>query len=341
MLSGSPPAVMGPLRQPAQYDARMIRRVTVTTGARLHFGPLAVGAARGRSFGGVGLMIDAPGWEVMIERSERDEVFAEAEAGRIARIRDRFRRNSTAAVPPCRVTPTQRMPAHSGLGSGTQLALAIAKGLSLLVGEADRNVMELARRTERGQRSAIGTHGFAEGGFLVDAGRPDSSELGELACRAAMPSDWRFLLVTPPKRSGISGSAERRAFEALEPMPPATTDALCRIVVMDWLPAVQSGNFDAFCAALNEFGQRVGEYFRTVQGGVFSDEQMVRLAARLHQAGFRGVAQSSWGPTIAVCCEDENAATQLRAELESNPDCRECIVRVARPLNDAAHVNVE
>lgn len=36
-------------------------QVTVRTGARLHFGPLAIHNGPGRSFGGVGLMVDRPG----------------------------------------------------------------------------------------------------------------------------------------------------------------------------------------------------------------------------------------------------------------------------------------
>ena len=40
--------------------------VTVTTPSRLHFGMIRVGHRRGRQFGGVGAMVDAPGIELHI-----------------------------------------------------------------------------------------------------------------------------------------------------------------------------------------------------------------------------------------------------------------------------------
>jgi len=325
----------------ARYDARMTQRVRVTTGARLHFGPLAVGAQKGRTFGGVGLMIDTPGWQIDLERSEQDAVCAADQTERITGFRERFRRNSTTRVPSCRITVTRHMLSHAGLGSGTQLALAVARGLAALAGDVDIDAIQLAQRTERGQRSAIGTHGFAAGGFLVDAGRPVSGELGALACRLEMPADWRFLLASPQQSTGLSGSSEQRAFESLAPMPDETTAELCRIVVMDWLPAVQSADFPGFCAALDAFGGLVGEYFHPVQGGVFTDEAMASLAAELHAAGIHGIAQSSWGPTIAICCPHSNAAEELQSTLSADPKWSHCEFRVVRPLNEGAHVVVE
>ena len=318
----------------------MNRRVRVTTGARLHFGPLAVGGVQGRTFGGVGLMIETPGWQVTVERSEREEVTAGESTGRVTNICERFRRNSPVPASPCRVTVTQQMPAHTGLGSGTQLALAVARGLATLAGEDNLDAVELARRTERGCRSAIGTHGFTAGGFLVDAGHPVAGGFGELACRLPMPPEWRFLLASPKHRSGLSGTAERRAFETLEPMPAAMNAELCRVIVMDWLPAVTAADFEGFCAALDAFGGLVGEYFSPVQGDVFANQHMSLLAKELRAGGVRGIAQSSWGPTIAVSCADLDAAEELDAALSNDRKWDDCEFRIVRPLNEGAHVVV-
>jgi beta-ribofuranosylaminobenzene 5'-phosphate synthase len=339
MLPSSRPARR--LRRPAVYDPAMIRRVVVTTGARLHFGPLAVHAQEGRSFGGVGLMIDAPATEVAIERAERDEVHGEDARGRIAQILMRFRNASLLADPACRIEVVRSASPHTGLGSGTQLSLAVAKGLSLLAGEPDISPVELARRTGRGGRSAIGTHGFLHGGFLVDAGiAPAEPELGELAAREPCRAEWRFLLATPPAE-GLSGTAEQHAFGTLSPMARTMTAELCRIILTAWLPAVRCADFAAFCQALDEFGRIVGEYFAPVQGGVFAHPRMAALAHQLHASGMDGIAQSSWGPTIAICCADESAAARLHRDLSGEAAWSDCRFQIVRPLNTGARIAVE
>lgn len=314
----------------------------MSTGARLHFGPLAVRAAAGRTFGGVGLMVDSPGWEVVVERSERDDVRGEP-AQRIAELVARYRDASQLSVPPCRVRVERASPQHAGLGSGTQLALAIGRGLSLLAGEGTPPELDLAQRMRRGMRSAVGTHGFADGGFLVDAGHPPDQEdsVGELACRLPCPDAWQFVLATPLADKGLSGYAEQRAFDALAPMPAVMTAELCRIVVMDWLPAVRSGNFAEFSGALGAYGRIVGEYFRPVQGGVYANRRMAQLAEWLGQAGVHGVAQTSWGPTIAIGCESAADAESLTVEIAREFAADQCELRVVRPLNRGASVVVE
>jgi len=319
----------------------MIRRVVVTTGARLHFGPLAVHAQEGRSFGGVGLMIDAPETEVAIERAERDEIRGDDVQGRVAQILTRLRASSISAMPPCRINVVRSAPVHAGLGSGTQLSLAVVKGLSLLSGEQRFSAVELARCAGRGGRSAIGTHGFLDGGFLVDAGIASGDcALGELAAREPCPADWRFVLATP-SAEGLSGSAELQAFGTLAPMDRATTAELCRIIVTAWLPAVRGADFGAFCRSLDQFGQIVGKYFAPVQGGVFAHQRMATLAERLHASGIRGIAQSSWGPTIAVCCASESAAAQLHNALSRAAEWSDCRFQIVRPLNTGARVAID
>ena len=45
-------------------------RLTLRTPSRLHFGLLSWGSKSARQFGGVGLMIDAPGLEIIAQPSE-------------------------------------------------------------------------------------------------------------------------------------------------------------------------------------------------------------------------------------------------------------------------------
>mgnify|MGYP002622773470 CR=1 FL=1 len=313
----------------------MIERVTVTTGSRLHFGPLAVRPTTGREFGGIGLMVDAPRCRVTVSRSETDEVIASTESARVAGWLQRYRNATRQAAAGRRIELSESIPRHSGFGSGTQTALAVATGLALLDGEANVASDELARRLGRGRRSAVGIHGFEQGGFLVDAGKRERDAVGELTCRMGFPEGWRFVLITPGSGTSMTGQSEQTAFERLSPMQAARTDRLCGIVVREILPALRAADLEAFNLGVEAYGRIVGEYFAAAQGGVFADKRGERLAA----AGVRGVVQTSWGPTLCVCRQDVDSATTLSESLQGDREWRDCGVRVVRGMNCGAEAN--
>jgi beta-RFAP synthase len=310
--------------------------ITVQTGARLHFGLLAVQAARGRNFGGVGLMVQAPGCELTVEVAERDECSAEPEMlARLSSWRDEYRRRCpTEHRPPaCRIQLSRAMPSHSGLGSGTQTALALAAALAQLGGEREVAATELARRVGRGARSALGIHGFERGGLLVEGGKRNSEDISPLVARLDLPDEWRVLLVTPNDRRGLSGDAERTAFSRLTPMSDSLTESLCRIVLMELFPAVASGDFLSAAAAFQDFGQLNGIHFAPVQGGIFADPKMAELAMWLTDQGRVGIGQSSWGPTLWVLCRHEAEAIHCREQIASHPSARACTIHLTSAKN--------
>ena len=303
--------------------------ISVQTGARLHFGLLAVQAASGRNFGGVGLMVQSPGCVLSVEASERDECFADAAiAARLTDWRDEYRSRCPIEHRPlaCHIRVTQTMPSHAGLGSGTQTALALAAALAHFGGE--QNV------------SALGIHGFERGGLLVEGGKRKADEISPLVARLEFPSDWRVLLVMPNDRRGLSGDAERTAFTKLTPMSASLTEKLCRIVLMELLPAVASEDFETSAAALHEFGQLNGSHFTPVQGGVFADPQMSELAQCLADQGCVGLGQSSWGPTLWILCRDESAAISCRDEIALHPSGKACTIHLTAAQNDGATFGV-
>ena len=127
----------------------MTTQVTVTTGARLHFGPLAAAGSGGGKFGGVGMMISAPGYVVTARPAERDSFVGDEVS--VARVAEFVRRIRVASPGETMATSyeiavREAIPSHSGLGSGTQLGLAVARALSELFGERDVSVETLARR---------------------------------------------------------------------------------------------------------------------------------------------------------------------------------------------------
>lgn len=315
------------------------RNITVTTGARLHFGPLSWQPTDGPNFGGAGLMIDAPGFLLDVRAAAQDEIVGdESWINPVAELRDRIRSEPAAAAPPCRIEIRSAIPAHSGLGSGTQLGMAVARSLTLLQGERDLSPKALAERVGRGCRSAIGIHGFDRGGFLIDAGKLPGETIGSLAARIECPGEWRILLATPAGETGLCGSAECNVFDRLSPMPQQTTDTLCRLTLRELLPALAEHDFDRFSRSLFAFGRTVGEFFAPVQGGLFAGPSANQLVNELRRRGFHGVGQSSWGPTLFVFCPDETSANDLLSELSTDPRWQRYQLHITGPLNTGAGV---
>lgn len=289
----------------------------IETGARLHFGLLAVRAATGRQFGGCGVMIDGCNARLRMARADKDEVLAPVTwSHRIEQVLRACREAQPDSVP-VRVEVLESVPQHVGLGSGTQMALAVARGVAELSGQP-LPVSTLADIVGRGKRSAIGLHGFDQGGFLIEAGKR-RDEISPIAVRHEFPPDWRFVLIRSPGTVGLSGEAEVAGFARLKPMPSETTDRMCRILLMDMLPALAQRDFEGFAESLYDYGQAVGAYFARIQGGTFSDPAMKTLAEWLRPRGLRGVAQTSWGPTVAIACSSPDHADAVTLRLADSP----------------------
>jgi beta-RFAP synthase len=196
---------------------------------------------------------------------------------------------------------------HAGLGTGTQLALAVAKALARLTGLCHEEAPALARRVGRGLRSGLGVHGFARGGFLIDAGKSNNTAIAPLVARHDFPPEWRVLLIVPRGVHGEHGSRETEAFAhiALTDGNLARTDGLCRLALLGMLPAVVERDLEAFGEALHEFNRRAGEWFAKWQGGAYSHPRVASLIAALRREGVRGVGQSSWGPAVFAIADEE------------------------------------
>lgn len=308
----------------------------------MHFGPLSVAAPAGGRFGGVGVMIDSPRTVINVSSADHDSIEAdEGTQGRVDQFLRRIRQNMSTPVSPVSIVVSETIPSHRGFGSGTQLGLAIARALSLISQEATPTLPMLARRVARGLRSAVGLYGFERGGFLTDGGRVSSDQLGTLVNRLEFPSDWRFVLAGPRQTVGLSGEAEQAAFANQPPMPASLTAELCQIVLMDWLPSVIEADFQRCAESMYRFGHLVGEFFSPAQGGIFANPRMTEWAKLVRARGFHGIAQTSWGPTVATLCTSQSVAEQLESDFEGDPNWNDCTFEIAAPMNHGANVVVE
>ena len=191
--------------------------VVVTAPARLHFGMFSFGVPTERQFGGAGVMIDGPTTRLSLARADADS-FAGPHANRYADAVRQARATSWSdRIPPVRIVAQETPPAHRGLGSGTQTALAVVAGLRVLAGLPAMTVAELVEASGRAKRSAVGLHGFLHGGLIVEAGRLPHDRVSPLVAAVDLPAPWRFVLICPRGREGLSGEPERAAFATLPP----------------------------------------------------------------------------------------------------------------------------
>jgi len=321
--------------------------VRVRTPSRLHFGMFSFGQPRMRQFGGAGAMLDRPGLELRITPAERFEVDGPS-SPRVREFAEHvLRALNLRAAPRCRLTVVAAPPEHVGLGSGTQLGLAVAAALNAFLGRPRLEPRDLARLAGRGKRSAIGTYGFAAGGMLVEAGkllephRCDDADLSPLIARAELPAGWRFVLVCPRGERGLSGDAERDAFSALPPVPLEVTAALCHEIAVHLLPAAGDGRFEEFSESLYRYGHQAGLCFAARQGGAYASPRLAARVETIRGLGVRGAGQTSWGPTLFALLADQAAAEAFVERLRGRLPDDQLDLSIAAPDNRGARIEVE
>ncbi|HEY1783919.1 MAG TPA: hypothetical protein VGG30_00170, partial [Pirellulales bacterium] len=191
--------------------------------SRLHFGLLSFGNQAERQYGGAGVMVDAPGLTLTIRPAERLSAAGPLAARALGFAEQFAQRSEMPDEPACHIEIETAAPEHSGLGTGTQLALAVAAGLDTLAGCPTRDAARWARLMGRGERSAVGTHGFTRGGLLVEGGKLAGEAVSPLVSRIELPAAWRFVLLIDCEERGLSGAAERQAFADLPSVPTEAT----------------------------------------------------------------------------------------------------------------------
>ena len=283
--------------------------VFVEACARLHMGLLDLRGDLGRRFGGIGAALESPTLRLearpaaalCAEGADAERVleYAKAAASRLG-LDDRARLRVHHAPP-----------AHSGLGSGTQLALATAQALAMLDGHS-LDVAALSDATGRARRSAIGTWAFAQGGFLLEGGRRASENgAAPLLLQRPMPPGWRCVLAIPDVTRGLSGVDEERAFRELPPPDADLTARVAHVVLMQVLPALVEVDIAAFGRGVTEVQRLVGEMFRPVQGDRFAHPLCGALVETFLVQGAAGAGQSSWGPAVFALADGDSEAGRL------------------------------
>ncbi|MDF2766440.1 MAG: kinase [Rhodospirillales bacterium] len=286
----------------------------VAAPARLHLGFLDLHGGLGRKFGSLGVTLEEPRTVLTVRGADKLEVSG-ASGERARRIAMRLM-DGMGLTGGFEIAIDEAIPEHAGLGSGTQLALALGAALARCAGQAadPRRIALLARR---GARSGIGIGAFALGGVILDGGRAEEDDTPPpIVSRLDFPEPWRVLLIVDPKNGGLHGPAEYEAFRLLPQFPERLAADLSRLMLMQALPALAEADLPRFGEAVSELQRRVGDYFSPVQGGRFSSPHVAAALSWLEAAGIAGFGQSSWGPTGFAFAASPAEGEALMAEAE-------------------------
>jgi beta-RFAP synthase len=273
-------------------------KVYVKTPSRLHLGLIDLNGDLGRLFGGLGVAIDHP--NVTLETEISKELKVTGEGTELTRKFASQFLETNKIERKVAINVKQIIPAHVGLGSGTQLALAVATSISKLFG-VKGSAQEFAAILGRTAQSGVGTAVFAEGGLVVDAGKNTldaSKKVIPPICRMPFPEEWRFIVAIPNTQKGLANQAETMAFGKLLPMPQTEVGKICRLIMLKLLPSIPEHDIESFGAALTEIQRIVGDAFASAQGGRYASTPAGQCIKFMLEMGVYGAGQSSWGPTV-------------------------------------------
>jgi len=314
----------------------LFTNVTVQVPARLHLGFLDLNGGLGRRFGSIGLAINGPKTSITISAAAQMRVTGperERVGGHVETMR---RALGLAGAYDVRINEV--VPAHAGLGSGTQLALAVAAALRRLHG-LPLDVARDAVRLGRGARSGVGIGVFKCGGLVVDGGRGPTRATAPIVSRMPFPDPWRILLVLDPHRHGVHGPAECEIFSMLAPFSDSDAGHLCRLVLMQALPALAECDIAAFGSAIKDIQGCMGDYFAPLQGGSrFCSPDVAGALDLLEREGAIGIGQSSWGPTGFAFAPSAEAAERLLSRARRDRRCRDLDLHAYSGLNRGADI---
>ncbi|AXI25857.1 hypothetical protein CFE53_00770 [Methanofervidicoccus sp. A16] len=305
--------------------------MTLKSPSRIHIGLIDLNGSIGRVDGGLGIALDYPNFH--IEGKESSEIEIEIEYRGIPEdtlnnIRDRVFRVSEKVLKyigedGIYIKVKDIIPLHSGLGSGTQMALSTGMLISKVYNK-ELDIKTLASITGRGGTSGIGVYAFERGGFIVDGGHtfgkgkdkeifaPSSASKNVRVPPLIFRHDFKWdIVLTIPKGENIHGDREVDIFKKYCPVPLEETQRICHIVLMKILPAIVEGDIVSFGEGINKL-QYLG--FKKVEVGL--QKEIVRnLLGELQRVGYSGL--SSFGPTLYSIC---NGKEDIRKVVETSKE---------------------
>ncbi|TXL14110.1 GHMP kinase [Methylococcaceae bacterium HT4] len=315
------------------------KKITVIAPARLHMGFIDLSGSLGRHFGSIGVALNEINTRISVSYAEQLTLSGMPSERALKSIKQLCATLNVSDKLHFEISSC--IPEHVGLGSGTQMSIALGLALSEYY-QLGLNVRDIASLTARGTRSGIGIAIFEQGGLVVDGGRGENTVTPPVISRMNVPDDWRFILVFDKRGQGLHGDAEIQAFKELPPFSHQEAARLCYLLMMQGLPALAENDISLFGDVITQLQNSVGEHFASAQGGVFTSEEVAEAMQFLQDQGAVAVGQTSWGPTGFCAVQGAQLAEQLKQQVEQNyAHCENLSVLVVSVRNTGGEVLVE
>ena len=303
-------------------------KIRITTPCRIHLSLIDENGYTGRVDGGIGLMLDRP--NIVFEASNHAKEF-KIEAHKYYRESSEVINEQASKIFKAFEISNKNFhfylrryyPSHVGLGSKTQLSLAIAKAITKLKNINNISILELTKLVERGGTSGIGWRGFEHGGFILDGGHefgkgkeketflPSSaSKTADPALtilRYPIPENWRFVLVIPNVKKGAYGDEEVSIFQTHAPIPKGEVNEVSHQILMKVIPGLLRNDLECFGQGLRRI-QSIG--FKKVE--IDLQHEIVKDILRFFEEyKLKAYSMSSFGPSVLGVTESDEEAHKL------------------------------
>jgi len=328
--------------------------IRIKAPCRIHLSLIDENGYTGRVDGGIGLMLDRP--NVVLEVSNSSDEFTiecnkyykesvhviNEKASRVFKHFHISNKNFHFHL-------KRYYPSHVGLGSKTQLSLAIATAITKLKNFNCSNE-ELTKLVERGGTSGIGWKGFETGGFILDGGHdfgkgkekesflPSSaSTLANPALtifRHPIPENWRFVLVIPNVKKGAYGDEEISVFQNYAPIPKTEVNEVSHQIIMKIIPSLIKDDLECFGEGLKRI-QSIG--FKKIEIEL-QHEVVKKLLNFFEEHDLKAYGMSSFGPSVIGIVESDSEANELLKEVQKNQKNGGGHIYICKPNNTGAKI---
>ena len=262
----------------------------------------------GRHFGSIGIALNEINTRLTLTKADKRTIVGSS-AERAERCLSQLC-EAMAVSDQVNINIESAIPEHVGLGSGTQMALAIGSALNAYYG-LGLSVREVASVMDRGLRSGIGIGVFEHGGLVLDGGRGEKTDIPPVLVHLDVPSEWRFILVFDRRGQGLHGEQEIAAFEALPAFPRQDAERLCYLIMMQGLPAIAEHDLKQFGHVISQLQIAVGKHFAPAQGGIYASKEVAIAMAWLAGQGAVAIGQTSWGQPDFVPLKTQSRRKRL------------------------------
>ncbi len=283
---------------------RNSKKLVISSPARLHLGFFGIDNTYGYSYGSMGLAVNSHKVSMEISKSQKFDSDLPKKYSTIIRNYLKLIKKKDNI----KIFLDKRIQGHIGLGSGTQTALCLGKGISELL-KLNLTIEEIAHIFKRGVRSGIGIGVFKKGGFIID-GCKEKDYPPQILVRKKFPNKWKIILISDKNLKGVFGKNEKEFFRTNENKNKHFSE-LSQIALRGILPSILYEDFQNFARAVSDFQKETSYFYQKKQEGIFSSIHISKIAKYLSKSKEFGIGQSSWGPISYIFTESLLSAKEI------------------------------